>query len=39
MSMNLLNRLTEKDLKGLSTNRNIPETLRIAARKKIVIDG
>src|SRR5919106_1839111 len=39
MSMNLLNRLSEKDLKGLSTNRNIPETLRIAARKKIVIGG
>lgn len=37
MSMTLLNRLSEKDLKGLSTNRNIPETLRIAARKKIVM--
>lgn len=37
MSINLLNRLSEKDLKGLSTNRNIPETLRIAARKKIVM--
>ena len=35
MSMNLLNRLTEKDLKQLSTNRNIPETLRLAARKKV----
>jgi hypothetical protein len=37
MSLNLLNRLSEKDLKQLSTNRNIPETLRIAARKKIVM--
>ena len=37
MSMNLLNRLSEKDLKMLSTNRNIPETLRIAARKKVVM--
>jgi hypothetical protein len=37
MSMTLLNRLSEKDLKALSTNRNIPETLRIAARKKIVM--
>lgn len=37
MSMNLLNRLSEKDLKGLSTNRNIPETLRIAARKRVVM--
>jgi hypothetical protein len=35
-SMHLLNRLTEKDLKQLSTNRNVPETLRIAARRKIV---
>jgi hypothetical protein len=39
MSMTLLNRLSEKDLKGLSTNRNIPETLRIAARKKVVMGG
>jgi hypothetical protein len=39
MSLNMLNRLTEKDLKGLSTNRNIPETLRIAARKKVVMEG
>jgi hypothetical protein len=39
MSMNLLNRLSEKDLKMLSTNRNIPETLRIAARKKVVMGG
>jgi hypothetical protein len=34
-SMHLLNRLTEKDLKQLSTNRNVPETLRIAARRKL----
>jgi hypothetical protein len=39
MSLNMLNRLTEKDLKGLSTNRNIPETLRIAARKKVGMQG
>lgn len=38
MSMNMLNRLSEKDLKGLSTNRNIPETLRIAARRKVVLE-
>jgi hypothetical protein len=38
-SMNLLNRLVDKDLKQLSTNRNIPETLRIAARKKVVLPG
>jgi hypothetical protein len=38
MSMNLLNRLNEKDLRQLSTNRNVPEVLRVTARKKIVID-
>jgi hypothetical protein len=38
ISMNLLNRLNEKDLKILSTNRNVPEVLRTTARKKIVID-
>lgn len=36
MSMNLLNRLNESDVKRLSTDRNIPEPLRIAARRKIV---
>jgi len=35
MSLTLLNRLNEKDLKQLATNRNVPETLRLAARKKI----
>jgi hypothetical protein len=38
ISMNLLNRLTEKDLKVLSTNRNVPEVLRATARRKVVID-
>ena len=38
ISMNLLSRLNEKDLKILSTNRNVPEVLRTTARKKIVID-
>jgi hypothetical protein len=38
ISMNLLNRLNEKDLKVLSTNRNIPEVLRTTARRKVVID-
>jgi len=37
MSMNFLPRLAEKDLRNLSTNRNIPEVLRVTARKKIVI--
>jgi len=38
ISMNLLNRLTEKDLKVLSTNRNIPEVLRTTPRRKVVIE-
>ena len=38
VSMNLLPRLTDKDLKMLSTNRNVPDVLRTTARKKIVID-
>lgn len=38
MSMNLLNRLTEKDLRQISANRNVPDVLRVTARKKIVID-
>ena len=36
--MNLLSRLNEKDLRMLSTDRNVPEILRITARKKIVIE-
>lgn len=35
MSLQLLNRLTERDVKMLTTDRNIPEPLRIAARKKM----
>jgi hypothetical protein len=38
VSMNFLQRLTEKDLRSLSTNRNVPEIIRVTARKKIVID-
>jgi len=37
VSMNLLNRLTEKDLRTLSTNRNVPDVLRATARRKIVL--
>lgn len=37
VSMNLLPRLNEGDVKRLSTDRNVPETLRIAARKRLVI--
>jgi hypothetical protein len=38
LSMNLLNRLNDKDLRMLSANRNVPEIVRLTARKKIVID-
>lgn len=38
VSMNLLNRLNDKDLKTLSTNRNVPEVLRTTARRKIVVE-
>ena len=38
VSMNLLNRLTEKDLRTLSTNRNVPEVLRTTARRRVVIE-
>lgn len=36
MSMNLMARLNARDLQQLSVDRNVPEALRIAARKKIV---
>ncbi len=38
VSMNMLARLNDRDLKVLSTDRNVPEILRITARKKVVID-
>lgn len=36
LSLNMMNRLNDRDLQGLSTDRNVPEPLRVAARKKIV---
>ena len=36
ISMNLLQRIMQKDLVMMSTDRNIPEPLRIAARKKVL---
>ncbi len=36
MSLNLMVRLNDRDLNMLSNDRNIPEPLRIAARKKVV---
>jgi hypothetical protein len=38
ISMNLLVRLNERDLKMISTDRNVPDVLRMTARKKIVAD-
>jgi hypothetical protein len=35
-SLNLMNRLNDRDLSNLSTDRNVPEPLRTAARRKIV---
>jgi hypothetical protein len=37
ISMNLLPRLTEKDVRAISSDRNVPEVLRITARQKIVL--
>lgn len=36
ISMQMLQRLNERDLKMLSTDRNVPEAVRLAARKFIV---
>ena len=36
MSLNTMNRLNDRDLQMLSIDRNVPEPLRIAARKKVV---
>lgn len=38
LSMNLLSRLNDRDLRQLSANRNVAEILRVTARKKVVID-
>jgi hypothetical protein len=37
ISMNLLSRLTEKDLRTISTDRNVPDVVRVSARKKLVL--
>jgi hypothetical protein len=38
ISMSLLARLTERDLRAISSDRNVPEVLRISARQKIVLN-
>jgi hypothetical protein len=37
LSLTLLNRLMERDLTALSTDRNIPDPVRTAARRKVVL--
>ena len=37
IAMNLLPRLSDKDLRALSADRNVPEVLRITARQRIVL--
>ncbi len=36
MSLNLLARLNDRDLARLSMDRNVPEQLRVAARRRVV---
>jgi hypothetical protein len=36
ISMNLLQRIQQKDLAQMAIDRNIPEPLRIAAKKKVL---
>jgi hypothetical protein len=38
VSMNFLARLSDKDLRNLSTNRNVPDVVRVSARKRVVIE-
>jgi hypothetical protein len=39
MSMNMMQRLNDRDLGQLSLDRNVPEALRVAARKKVSSGG
>jgi hypothetical protein len=39
LSLNLMARLTDRDLQTLSIDRNVPEPLRVAARRKVVGGG
>ena len=36
LTLNILSRLNAKDMSTLAVDRNVPEAVRIAARKKIV---
>jgi hypothetical protein len=35
VSLPLMMRLVERDVKGLSVDRNVPESVRLAARKQL----
>jgi predicted DNA-binding transcriptional regulator AlpA len=35
ISLTLLNRLSERDIRGLASDRNIPEPVRLGARKQL----
>jgi hypothetical protein len=39
MSMNLMQRLTESDVKKVASDRNVPEALRLAAKKRAASRG
>jgi hypothetical protein len=39
VSLNLLPRLSDRDVSQLSVDRNVPEPLRVAARKKVMLGG
>ena len=39
LSLHLMNRLNDRDLAGVSTDRNVPDPLRTAARRKVVLGG
>jgi small ligand-binding sensory domain FIST len=36
LSMTMMQRLIESDVRKLSTDRNVPEALRVAARRRVV---
>jgi hypothetical protein len=38
LTLSLLQRLNDRDLRGVSIDRNVPEPLRIAARKRVVLE-
>jgi hypothetical protein len=38
ISMNLMSRLNDKDLRMLAADRNVAEIVRITARQRVVVD-